>query len=171
MDHKNTLAEDDTKIKGGKWDFYVFDLKRKDANGKDKRIHVGSVLLEGAGSGMNRVGTFDEMLGCTSCGQVQHTDTRYGPIVTAEKKRNGRHPIKIQGKTQKSGTTCSNRYSITGDEKSESVQFSSGPFTTQEFTHNPNNRGVGYSMVYGPDYTGSKKRGSIEMIKKGRPKV
>jgi len=136
--HKTTLGEKDKKIKGGRWEIYVFDLKRKDAKGKDLRLHVGDILLEGTGQGFNRLTTFDEMLGCTKCEQVQHTDTRYGPVVTNDKNKD-RHPIKMQGLTKKGETSCGNLYWITGDQKKKSVSFTSGPFTAQDFPYNQQN--------------------------------
>ena len=33
--------------------------------------------------GMERLGTFDEMLGCTKCDAVYHKDTRYGKILSS----------------------------------------------------------------------------------------
>ena len=41
---------------------------------------VGEMLLEGHGSGMKYVNTFDEMMGCVKCNAIQHKDTRLVPF-------------------------------------------------------------------------------------------
>merc|ERR1712004_6842 len=128
--HANTLNEADKTLTGAKWDVYAYDLQRQ----SNVKISIGSVLLEGSGVGMDRLTTFDEMLGCTKCGQIQHTDTRYGPIVVGEDGVE-RNPIKMSGLTKKAETSCNNLYWITGNQQAGSVQFQSGPLTSNDFPY------------------------------------
>ena len=46
---------------GGVWKLEIENLKTK------VKKDVGTILFEGDGSGMTRLGTFDEMIGCNKC--------------------------------------------------------------------------------------------------------
>jgi len=96
-------------------------------------IPVGQIVLEGDGSGMNRLGTFDEMLGCNKCNAIYHKDTRYGPIVGAED-GSYRLPKQIYGVTKSDKTTCQ-KYNISGSDKEVSITFEGGPLVDDVFSH------------------------------------
>jgi len=113
--HKEKLNEQDKVVTGGIWDVVAYDLKRQ------TQIHVGSMMVEGDGSGMGRLGTFDEMLGCRKCNSVHHKDTRYGLVLDGS-----RHPINMEGLTQAGKSTCKN-YKITGNKRRGSITFEGGP--------------------------------------------
>jgi len=115
-------------IRGGLWEVKIQDIKRK------KWISVGTMIMEGDGSGMDRLGTFDEMIGCRKCNAVHHKDTRYGPKITAAD-RSIRYPTKMEGKTRSADSTCKN-YSIKGSKADMSISFESGPFVKDIFPYN-----------------------------------
>jgi len=129
--HKEKLNEQDKIVRGGIWDVVAFDLQRH------KEIKVGSMMVEGDGSGFNKLGTFDEMLGCTKCNAVYHKDTRYGPVLDG-----ARHPMRMEGLSKAGSSTCK-MYKITGNKADESITFEGGPLTRGEL--NPD----GYTPVWG----------------------
>ena len=91
-----------------------------------KIIHIGTIMFEGDGSGMFRLGTFDEMLGCNKCNSIQHKDTRYGLVVGADD-GSKRQPTAMYGKTR-NDSTCK-KYHISGSKDKSSISFESGPLT------------------------------------------
>lgn len=113
---------------GGVWSVKVTILEGKDIG---QIITIGRIMFEGDGRGMSRLGTFDEMLGCTKCNAIQHKDTRFGPTVVSED-FTIRTPTKILGTTKASKTTCK-KYKITGSSVDKSVSFESGPLTQGTF--------------------------------------
>jgi len=131
--HTNMLGEPDREVVGGKWSVRAYDMKRK------VTIFVGTMLLEGDGSGMHKLGTFDEMLGCTKCNAVQHKDTRYGPVLDGS-----RRPTKMEGLTKAGKSRCK-QYQITGSQADESITFEGGPFTKGSFPYDGNE----YQPVWG----------------------
>lgn len=119
------LGEKDGIMTGGLWEVKVLDLKR------NKKINVGTMMMAGDGSGMERLGTFDEMIGCNKCNAVQHKDTRYGLKVIASD-GSVRYPTKMEGLTRAGESTCK-KYSIKGSKSDFSISFEGGPFTTDIF--------------------------------------
>lgn len=90
-------------------------------------------MLEGDGSGMNRLGTFDEMLGCNKCNAIQHKDTRYGPVVGAND-RSFRIPEQVYGESKSDKSKCKG-YNISGSKRDLSISFEGGPLTEDIFSH------------------------------------
>lgn len=131
------LGETDKNIVGGIWDVIAYDLQRG-----NKRIVVGSIIMEGDGAGMDQLGTFDEMLGCNKCNAVHHKDTRYGPKLGAAD-RSLRRPTKMTGLTKAGESTCK-KYSITGSKDDLSITFEGGPFTSGSFPYDGNK----YQLVW-----------------------
>ena len=80
---------------------------------------------------MERLGTFDEMIGCHKCNAVQHKDTRYDLKITAAD-GSVRYPIKMEGLTKGDQSTCK-KYSITGSKGNFSISFEGGPLTKGTF--------------------------------------
>ena len=111
-------------LTGGVWVVKVTIIEGADAG---ETLTVGRIMFEGDGRGMNRLGMFDEMIGCVKCNAIHHKDTRFGPYVLSED-NSIRMPVKMFGKARagKSRRAC-NKYSITGDRFDSSISFESGP--------------------------------------------
>ena len=92
----------------------------------NKEMSVGKMLMQGDGSGMHKLGTFDEMIGCNKCNAIYHKDTRSGLKIGA---RDGstRYPLLISGLTKAGESTCK-KYSVTGSKDDQSITFEGGPF-------------------------------------------
>ena len=84
-------------------------------------------MIESEEIGFNRLGTFDEMIGCNKCNAIYHKDTRYGPYVGQENGFN-RAPLHMNGTAQYGNSTCK-KYYISGSQDDLSIVFEGGPFT------------------------------------------
>ena len=113
------LGEVDRDVTGSSWKVVAINYDTKE------EYEVGEMLLEGA-TALNRLGSFDEMLGCRKCQDVYHKDTRYGPKITYED-GSEETPLSISGST-KSSSICK-EYRISGSKEESSVVFESGPGT------------------------------------------
>jgi len=109
---------------GALWEVNIKIVKGQN-QGMD--IHVGTIMFEGDGSGMHRLGTFDEMLGCNKCNTIQHKDTRHGLVVGADD-GSLRRPAEMYGWTRADKTTCK-KYHLSGSKRDSSISFESGPLT------------------------------------------
>ena len=98
-----------------------------------RTIMIGEMLLESPFPYMDRLGTFDEMLGCNKCNAIHHKDTRFGPIVGSED-GSLRFPKRIDGVTKSDESTCQD-YDITGWNGDLSIAFEGGPLVKNVFTH------------------------------------
>ena len=98
----------------------------EDLSKKTKKT-VGSILFEGSGAGMHRLGTFDEMMGCNKCNAIHHKNTRFNLKLDGN-----RASIMMQGKTRADESTCKD-YKITGSKSKHSISFECGPFTKDPF--------------------------------------
>ena len=85
---------------------------------------------------MNRLGTFDEMLGCNGCNMIHHRDTRRGPFIQDEDGET-RKPISMRGLTKTKESTCKKQY-ISGSKDKTSISFEGGPFTSESFPEDGN---------------------------------
>lgn len=114
---------------GGIWCVKVKIKKGADAG---QTITVGCIMIESDGRGMNRLGTFDEMLGCVKCNAIQHKNTRIGLRVLSPDK-SIRRPTEIKGATRASQSTCK-RYRVAANRRNgRRISFESGPLTDNIF--------------------------------------
>ena len=122
-----------TVISGSVWEVSAIVVKGRN---RGRKISVGKILFESQEPGFNRLGTFDEMLGCNKCNAIYHKDTRYGPIVGADDGTT-RKPERMVGITKYDSSTCK-AYFISGSKDDSSISFESGPLTenrsTEKFT-------------------------------------
>ena len=88
-------------------------------------IRVGKILIESQEIGFNRLGTFDEMLGCNKCNAIYHKDTRWGLKVGLENGKR-RRPVSMLGITKPTKSVCKD-YRITGSKKRSTISFEGGP--------------------------------------------
>ena len=114
---------------GSVWEIYAIAIS--DQN-RGRKIPIGKILFESQEPGFNRLGTFDEMLGCNKCNAIYHKDTRYGPIVGADD-GSKRKPVSMYGKTRHDESTCKT-YFISGSKDDSSISFESGPLTKNRST-------------------------------------
>jgi len=119
------FGETDRKVTGGVWMVTAANVKTNET------IAVGKILFEGDGRGMDRLGTFDEMIGCNGCNMIQHKDTRYGPVVVGEDGVE-RKPVQMYGLTKPLHTLCK-KYYVSGSKLLSSVSFESGPLTAKSW--------------------------------------
>eukprot|EP00111_Clytia_hemisphaerica_P012708 TCONS_00037389-protein len=122
--HEEVLGEKNRFIKGSVWQVSV-TIKKGTTPGKT--IPVGTIMFESDEIGFNRLGTFDEMIGCNKCNAIYHKDTRYGPIVSTEG-RYKRRPVHMEAWTRYNDSTCK-KYQISGSKRDCSLSFESGPLT------------------------------------------
>jgi len=119
------IDEKDREITGGVWEVTARNVVT------GEMITVGQILFEGDGSGMVRLGTFDEMIGCNGCNMIYHKDTRHSITI---KQEDGvtRVPYKMKGKTGAPASICK-QYYITGSKEDTSITFEGGPLTKKTF--------------------------------------
>ena len=115
---------------GGVWIVKVKDIKR------NKEMVIGEIMFEGDGSGMSRLATFDEMIGCNKCNAIYHKDTRYGLTVSSNDGTE-RQVEKMVGRTKAHASGCK-KYMITGTKAERSITFESGHLTTEIFENKKN---------------------------------
>jgi len=119
------FGETDRLVTGGVWVVKARNVKTGEV------MEVGKILFEGDGRGMNRLGTFDEMLGCNGCNMIYHRDTRFGPFIDDGNGKT-RKPTKIYGLTKPMDSTCK-KYYISGSKAETSLTFEGGPLTTKPY--------------------------------------
>lgn len=129
---KNALGTitGDMDITGSVWKATAKNLDDR----TEEEFEFGKMLIQGEGKGMVRLGTFDEMLGCVGCNNIQHKDTRYGPTIT-DRNDDGttseRELMGVAGRSKASERTenvCS-KVRLSGSAKDKSSSYEAGPFT------------------------------------------
>ena len=116
------IGETDREVTGSVWKMIAINYDNK------QEFEVGEILLEGA-TALDRLKSFDEMLGCRKCEDVYHKDTRYGPKITYEDGTE-ETPKSVSGLTKKG--KCK-EYSISGSKEDSSIIFESGPGTEKRW--------------------------------------
>merc|ERR1719213_558948 len=116
------FGEKDRAVSGAEWEVSVEDVQ------KGNSIKVGRLLFEGLGAGLNRLNTFDEMLGCNKCNDMYHRDTRYGPFIND----GGSIRKPLTAKRSISTSSCK-KYRVTVNKAEHSVTFEGGPGAVANF--------------------------------------
>ncbi|XP_066918822.1 uncharacterized protein [Clytia hemisphaerica] len=122
--HQDVLGEVDRDVTGSVWEVKVIVVKGEN---QGSEIPIGTIMFESAEIGFNRLGTFDEMIGCNKCNAIYHKDTRYGPKIGGDD-RSVRKPTKMYGDTKYYKSSCK-KYFISGSKDETSISFESGPLT------------------------------------------
>lgn len=119
------LGEQDRTVTGSRW-----KVSAKNAQ-TGELIEVAELLFEG-GSEINRITTFDEMLGCNMCNDAYHRDTRLGPFL---KDADGSVRKPISTKRKVNGPSTCKSYSVTGNKTEGSITFQGGPGAKANFAY------------------------------------
>lgn len=124
------FGEVDRTVTGTEWVVTAKDVQT------GKEIHVGKLLFEGSGTGLGRIATFDEMLGCNHCNDAYHRDTRYGPFLKDGNLE--RKPVAMTRSITKQ-SSC-NQFRAVGSKADTSITFEGGPGAVANFPKGGKNK-------------------------------
>jgi len=119
----NMVGETDRTVTGSRWRVTATNAQT------NEEIEVADLLFEG-GEEINRITTFDEMLGCNKCNDQYHRNTRLGPFLH-DAGGTVRKPISATRKIH--GPTTCKKYRATGSKTDSSVIFEGGPGVEPNF--------------------------------------
>ena len=122
--HKK-IGEMDRDITGAEWTVTALNMRT------EKLFTVGRMLFQGDGRGLERLASFDEMIGCSGCNDIYHKDTRIGPFIKDGGKI--RTPTKVVGSSNTGGSTCK-EFGISGSKDDLSITLEYGPGAKHTFS-------------------------------------